>query len=97
MSTYSLSFPNSEDGYNTYLVPVIDMTNHAPLKKANVAIQMQEDGFIAKAIKDIKEGDEVIVLQATAQYLSTRGAYLAALFRDRPRQLDTIVFRMKRD
>lgn len=66
ISTYSFSFPSSEDAYNTYLVPVIDLINHAPQRKANVAIQMEDDGFVAKATKDIKKGDEVIVFQSKA-------------------------------
>lgn len=59
ISTYSYSFPNLEDGYSTYMVPVLDLLNHAAKYAANVMINMEEDSFVAKALKDINEGDEV--------------------------------------
>ncbi len=59
ISTYSYSFPNLEEGYSTYLVPVLDLLNHAASHAANVMIHMEEDNFVAKALKDINEGEEV--------------------------------------
>eukprot|EP00884_Botryococcus_braunii_P006374 jgi/Botrbrau1/15738/Bobra.4_1s0106.1 len=59
ISTYTLSFPNLEDGYSTFMIPVMDLMNHAASHAANVMINMEDDNFVARALKDIKEGEEL--------------------------------------
>jgi hypothetical protein len=40
MSTYTFSFPNNESGLTTYMVPALDMMNHAAMDAANAEVQM---------------------------------------------------------
>ena len=59
VASYAFHLPDDEGTDRTVLLPLLDLVNHANAGVANTVVAREGEDFTARALRDIREGEEV--------------------------------------
>ena len=59
VASYAFHLPDDEGTDRTVMLPLLDLVNHANAGVANAVVAREGEEFTARALRDIREGEEV--------------------------------------
>ena len=62
VASYAFHLPDDEGSDRTVMLPLLDLVNHANAGVANAIVAREGEKFTARALRDIREGEEVSLL-----------------------------------
>lgn len=62
VASYAFHLPDDEGTDRTVMLPLLDLVNHANAGVANAIVAREGEDFTARALRDIREGEEVSFL-----------------------------------
>ena len=73
VASYAFHLPDDEGTDRTVMLPLLDLVNHANAGVANAVVAREGEDFTARALRDIREGEEVSLFFPFAFFFEREG------------------------